>query len=357
MRAPVRLRRATAAALMTTLLSTAGFGQTPPRAPAPPAAKAPAASAPAAAPPAPAAAPSPAKPLSESLTGMAKAEYEAGRILYEEGDFAGALVKFRASYEHAKDPRLLWNMAACERGLRRYARVYALVQRYQTEAAGTLSSADQQEAESVLGAMKPFVGWLKISVDQADAAVEVDGERVATTPLSGPVLVDIGTRQLKISKPGFVPALRTIEVSGGGALAGDVAREKDVHEGRLVIFAGPGDAIEIDGRVVGVGQFDGTLPSGSHRIRVTARGMRPYQSEVVVSDNQRANLRVALEPAAVTAAPGADRSNTTWLWIAGGVVAAAGLGVGAYFLFRGEDEESAPVTPGTLDPGSVTLSF
>lgn len=345
---------------MSTLVSTASWSQTAPAPEAPPKAAAPAAKAPpsggptAAPPGAPAA---PTKPLSESLTGMAKAEYEAGRILYEESDFAGALVKFRASYEIAKDPRLLWNMAACERGLRRYARVYALVQRYQTEAAGALSTADKQEADSVLAAMKPFVGWLKITVSEPDASVEVDGEAVAKTPLATPVLVDIGTRKLQVTKVGFKPTLLRIEVSGGGELAVDVALEKDVHEGRLVIFAGTQDAIEVDGRVVGVGQFDGSLPSGSHRIRVTARGMRPYQSEVVVADNQRTNVRVVLEPAGVTATPALQRSNNTWLWIAGGVVAAAGLGVGAYFLFRPDEEETAPITPGTLDPGSVTLSF
>src|SRR5882724_2714841 len=70
-----------------------------------------------AAPPAP---PGP-RPLSESLTGGAKSDYEAARLLYGDGDHAGALVKFQSAFDQSKEPRLLWNMAACEKNLRHYA--------------------------------------------------------------------------------------------------------------------------------------------------------------------------------------------------------------------------------------------
>jgi len=36
---------------------------------------------------------------------MAKAEYAAARILYDDGDFAGALEKLRSAYDLSKDPR------------------------------------------------------------------------------------------------------------------------------------------------------------------------------------------------------------------------------------------------------------
>src|SRR5688572_33443050 len=69
-------------------------------------------------------------PLSEALTGDAKAAYEGGKLLYGDGDFAGARVKFQAAYETAKDPRLLWNVAVCEKGLRHYAKVVELTKKY-----------------------------------------------------------------------------------------------------------------------------------------------------------------------------------------------------------------------------------
>src|SRR6186713_3117351 len=66
----------------------------------------------------PAAEPSaPQLPLAESLTGDAKGEYESGKLLFEHGDYAAAAVKFQHAYDLAKDPRLLWNVAAAEKQL------------------------------------------------------------------------------------------------------------------------------------------------------------------------------------------------------------------------------------------------
>src|ERR1700759_4037610 len=60
------------------------------------------------------------KPLSDSLTGLAKAEYEAAKILYGTKDHAKAIVKFGRAYEISREPRLLFNIAVCQKNLRRY---------------------------------------------------------------------------------------------------------------------------------------------------------------------------------------------------------------------------------------------
>src|SRR4051812_12715849 len=62
---------------------------------------------------APSAAPAPPS-LGDTLTGQARTEYDLGKILYRDGDFAAALVKFQKAYEISSEPRLLWNVAACE---------------------------------------------------------------------------------------------------------------------------------------------------------------------------------------------------------------------------------------------------
>src|SRR5262245_25502031 len=80
--------------------------------------------------PAPRAAASSPQSLAESLPGEARANYDAGRVLFEDQDYAGALVKFERAFKHTPDPRLLWNMAACEKSLRHYARALELLERY-----------------------------------------------------------------------------------------------------------------------------------------------------------------------------------------------------------------------------------
>src|SRR5205085_12663957 len=83
--------------------------------------------------------------LAETLTGSAKQDYEAGRVLFEDQDYAGALLKFQHAFETTPDPRLLWNMAACEKSARNYASALALLERYRKQSDLKLSEAQRGE--------------------------------------------------------------------------------------------------------------------------------------------------------------------------------------------------------------------
>lgn len=293
------------------------------------------------------------KPLSETLTDDAKADYESGKLLFTDGDNAGALIKFQSAFDKSKDVRLLWNMAACEKNLRHYAKVLKLVRRYVAEGADKLTDADRQEANDLIKAIEPFTASLKIAVNEPGAEVFVDDESVGITPLDKPILVDIGSRRVRIVKAGYKEASQTVPVGGASEVPLDMKLVLEVHEGRIIVNAHAEDTIVIDGKPVGSGRWEGPVKSGGHTLRVTARGMRPYQSEVMVQDNETRSVDVGLDPEAKPA------SSNTWLWIAGGVALAAGAGVGGYFLFRPKDETTPPVA-GTMDtgqspPGTVRL--
>src|SRR5438067_2397302 len=105
---------ASLALLASTSLFIAAHVDAQPKAPSPPKAKPAASARPSASASAAASASATANAppsLGDSLTGPAKTEYDLGKILYRDGDFAGALVKFQKSYELSSDPRLLWNVA------------------------------------------------------------------------------------------------------------------------------------------------------------------------------------------------------------------------------------------------------
>lgn len=288
-------------------------------------------------------------PLSESLRGMARAEYEAGKILYADGDFVSAAMKFQRAYDEAKDPRLLWNIAAAEKNLRHYARVYVLVERYLVEAQPRLSSEDRAEAETLLATVKGFIGEVTIRVDSPGASIRVDDQLLGVSPLPGSVKLEMGERKFVVQKAGFEDFVATREIAGGTALQIEVALKAAVHEGRLRVVAGPGDGIRIDGQPRGLGQWEGKLTSGVHSVQVSADGKLPYQSDVVVGDGQLSNLRITLESKARASAP-------LWPWIAGGA-ALIGASVGAYFIFRPRDEGPPAPIDGSLDPGSIPLAL
>jgi len=302
--------------------------------------------------PAPAAAPAAAaapavKPLAESLTGTARAEYAAGKVLYMDGDYAGALVKYQVAYEASKDPRLLFNVAACEKALRHYAKVVKLLEDYKTKAGPMLSADDKKEADELLANLKPLVSPVRVTVSEPDADVYIDDQKIGTSPINESFLVDLGARKLTVRKAGFKDKTETVNASGAGEIAINVQLEKDVHEGLVIVRAGKGDTISIDGKVVGSDRWEGKLPSGGHSVRVTNEGKRAFTSEVLVNDAQTRTLEVTLEAEKSGGVP-------AWVWVTGGVVVAAGAGVGGYFLFKGDTTQAQPVS-GTIQPGVVTL--
>ncbi|MBK8254307.1 MAG: PEGA domain-containing protein [Polyangiaceae bacterium] len=311
---------------------------------------APAASgAPAAGSAAPQAAPTaqPTKPLAESLTGVAKAEYEGAKILYVDKDYASAIAKFQRAYELSSDPRLLFNIAVCQKNLRKYSKMLATIRRYLEDGAAILTADDKAQAQEIVKTVEAFVSELKLTVDEADAEVYIDDEKLGITPLASQAFLDVGVRKITVKKKGFKDFVSTKQVPGGGPIALDVRLEKEVHRGKLLVTAGVNDVIYIDGKVYGRGKWEGSLPSGGHTLKVSAPGMQNYQSEVVIQDNQTRRVDVTLNTQATD-------STTTILWIAGGAAVLAGAAVSGALLFQ---PPKNPPVEGNFGSGTVQLNY
>jgi hypothetical protein len=243
------------------------------------------------------------KPLSESLTGGAKADYDSAKLLYGDGDFAGARIKFQSAYDQAHDARLLWNIAACEKGMRHYAKVIFTLRMYLDTGGDLLTAQDRADAKDLLAAIESFTVALKIVVNEDGADVSIDDEPAGTSPLKDPIVVDIGSRKIHVAKPGFKPFEANVPVGGTKEATQEIKLEREVHEGKVTVRSTGGATISIDGKDVGIDNFAGTLPSGGHTLRVTAPGMRPVQNEIVISDNESRSIDVALEPLTVEVVP------------------------------------------------------
>ncbi len=287
------------------------------------------------------------KPLSETLIGPAKAEYEAGKILFQDGDHKNALVKFQHAYDLSKDARLQWNVGACEKNLRHYTRVLAALEKYTSEGGALLTAQDRQDAVDLTATVRTLVSSLKVTVNEPGAEVFVDDEKIGTTPLPGPVMIDVGNRKIRVRKPGYVEFTKVEAVAGAGDVSITADLAKEVHQGRLVVEAGAKDAIYVDGKAVGIGKWEGVLPSGGHSLRITAPGMIAYQSEVNIQDDKVRRLPVALEEQKGGGIP------TKWLIIGGGSIVLIGGVVATIILTR----PSAEPVNGTIDPGFIPVRF
>jgi hypothetical protein len=296
-----------------------------------------------AAPPAPA-------PLAQSLTGQARADYDSARSLYAERDFAASLVKFTAAHAASKDARLLWNMASCEEKLHHYTKALSLLRRFVDEGGPLLTDRDRADAAQYILAIEPLTGTARVEVSEPGAEVFIDDEPVGVSPVP-PIPLDVGVHTLRVHKGDFVDYGDRITVTGG-ELPIAVKLAPILHEGRLAVRAPAGAAIAIDGAATGVGAWSGAVKSGGHTLRVTAPGMVAYQTEVLVQDGQSREVSVTLT------AEGGKGILPTWVWIAGGVVAAGGLAVGGYFLFK-PASKPATVPTGTIGtvPADAAIRF
>lgn len=232
-------------------------------------------------------------PLAQSLPSDARRDYDAGKLLFEDGDYATALLMYQTAYDRTRDPRLLWNVAACQKNLRHYAKTAALLRRYLAEGGNLLSPADRRDAQELSKAIAPFTVSMTVSVAEPGAQVWVDDEPVGTSPLPGPVVLDMGTRRVRVKKEGFRLVEHDVPVGGSAPTSVDIAMHR--QSGRLELTA-PADAtVYVDEKPAGHGRLALDLPIGAHALRVTAPGMRPLQRDVIVEDDRTRAVDLALE--------------------------------------------------------------
>jgi len=242
-----------------------------------------------------------AKPLAQSLPADAKRDYDAGKMLFDDGDYATALLKYRAAYDATHDARLLWDVAVCEKSLRHYARTLATLGRYLSEGGELLSPGDRRDAQDLSRAIAPFTSAQTINVSEEGAEIWVDGELVGRSPLPAPVVLDLGTRHVRIVEDGFRPW--SLDMPVGGSAPTAIAALLRKEAGHLDLTVPAGATVTIDGLEAGHGpSVSADLPSGAHALRVTAPDMRPIVTDVVVEDGKSRALDLKLEPEAAPSA-------------------------------------------------------
>jgi hypothetical protein len=267
-------------------------------------------------------------PLIESLSGPAKEAYEAALILVNNKDCAHAIAKFRQAYALESDPRLLFDIAVCDRDLHAYAEMQAMLLRYAKEASSQLSAEEKADVEAALAAIRSLVGAVLVTVSEAGAEIRVDGEPAATSPMATPIVLDLGRHTLSVTKDGFEPVERAVEIGGGSETSVVIALLRLSRPGQLHITADPGATIVVDEKHLAHGSFDGAMPPGVHKIQITEAGKKPYEARIPLGDGETRMLQVKLEN---------ERQPVLWPWFAGGAAALVGAGVGAYFVLRPQD--------------------
>jgi hypothetical protein len=165
----------------------------------------------AAAPAASAAAAASAKPAPKPADkAAAKKLLAQGNQLVGEGDYLGALEKFRAAYDKFPSPKILLNIGTTLRQLGRNVEAADVYQKYTQDPEH--DAAREKDVERMLGEIDAVVGHIVVTVDDPAATVRLDGKPIEPFTNGESRRVEPGEHTLTAEKPGAATVVQSIVV-------------------------------------------------------------------------------------------------------------------------------------------------
>ena len=238
--------------------------------------------------------------IREQLPTEARGHWDAGVALAKKGTWDAARASFRSAYELSHNPRVLYNVGISEKELQHFAASLATFKRELAEGKGQISAEDEREVKQNIVDLEKLVAHLTIDVNEKDADVYVDGEKIDPAKLPGPFTVDLGERKLRATKPGFADALTSANLSGGGSGTAVLRLRPLVKTSRVnVAVLGPTNVtatVKIDGKEVGPAPYAGqvTVQADPHQFSAEAPGYVPTTQPVIVRDGEVMNVTLQL---------------------------------------------------------------
>lgn len=151
----------------------------------------------------------------------AQDRFKRGIELYEEENFAAALVEFRRAYELVPAYQVLYNVARTCYQVRDYVCALRTFGRYLSEGGSGIDAKRKDEVEREIVSMRRRVATVNLTATRG-ANISVDGVSIGDAPLAAPLQVNEGRRLIRASMAGRESAERSLEVVGGSTVAVDL---------------------------------------------------------------------------------------------------------------------------------------
>lgn len=158
----------------------------------------------------------------EAALAEARQRFLAGLALARNGDCAGAIAEFDASYRSVARPNTLFNLAQCEEQLHRYDLAVQQYERYLATAPA--DAEDRATVEVTLRSLRSLLGTIHIGVNVASAEVWLGDRIVGVAP--GDVLVPGGRHALEVRAAGYLPGRHEVEVAAHETVSVDIVLEQ-----------------------------------------------------------------------------------------------------------------------------------
>jgi hypothetical protein len=235
-------------------------------------------------------------PLRAEGDGDAKRHFTNGVHLFEDRNFAGALVEFEASYQRNPTAVALQNIAVCQKGLFRYGDAIATLERMLRDFSAQLSADDKKAAEDAIRDMTALLGTIVVKVTPPDAKVSINDAPLSAEAMKSPVRLAAGEYRVVAEAPGHARQQKMVTVVSGQNEHPIVITLAPLS-GMLVIRAHDSQAaIAIDGAQVGYDEWKGPVSAGPHEIYVYTSSQR-HKSSVTAYAGQTTEFDAKLTQA------------------------------------------------------------
>jgi hypothetical protein len=220
-----------------------------------------------------------------------KQHMKNGVKLYQDGNFAAALVEFGAAYKAEPKASPLVNVALCHKGLFNYPKAIAALEQALSRHPETMGAEDKKAAEDAIVEMRSLLAFVNVTVKPAAATLIVDGEDQPAGTASKPVPLGPGTHRIGARLDGYAGAEQTVTVASGDK-GKPVALTLVANQGFLTVRGDDAKTrVLIDQKDYGVGAWSGLLDPGTHTVQLVKPGARPYEVHVFIEAGKAQEVR------------------------------------------------------------------
>lgn len=128
---------------------------------------------------------------------LAKEYFQRGIVLFDAGDYKGALENFEKSYELRQYDRIRYNIGVCHYFLGEYASALNALVRFLLEEGVEAGSQEANQAHKIIKKIEGKSGVVNVVAKEAGIEIRVDGVVFGKSPLPAGIYVEAGTHEIQ----------------------------------------------------------------------------------------------------------------------------------------------------------------
>jgi len=270
---------------------------------------------------------------------VARSHFLRGVELYRSGAYDAALAEFSRAYDSAPHYRILYNLAQIQAQRHDYVASLELFRQYLEQGSAEISDARAAEVASEVAELTRRIARLHVESNVDGARLFVNDGPPVELPLPAPLLVNAGIHRLRLEKPGYLPAFRTVTLTGGDELSFslDLSAELEMDEAET-----PSPSVREPSLAPPKAPAQTALWASLTATGVLTGAAVTFGVLALGADNELdRQLADDMAPRGVVEGTRERVRTYALLTDAFGVAAATALGVSAYFFFSTPSDEPA----------------